>query len=121
MDLNFFESVIEQSNLTHNRKKGRLTAPLSLHSRVYCGLVLSSTFCAPCSVFWAALCAPFFTLCPALCAVFLVACPVSLAACLVSWPASFISCLAESCAHELPSSRASDKPVPAIHRFTLFS
>src|ERR1700747_1294897 len=52
-----FESVLEQSNLIHNRKqKGRLTAPFSFHSRPYCGLVLSSTFCAPCSVFCAALC-----------------------------------------------------------------
>src|ERR1700757_277135 len=69
---------------SQQKSKGRLTAPFSFHSQVYCGMVLSSTFCAPCSVFCAALCVPFFTLWPALWAVFLVACPVSLAACLVS-------------------------------------
>ncbi len=53
-----------------------------------CGVVLSSTFCAPASVFCAVLCTAF-------CVVFLVACPASLAAALVSWPASFT---AEVCA-----------------------
>src|ERR1700733_463419 len=51
------------------------------------GLVLSSTFWAPSSVFWAVLLAAFFV-------PFLVALPAFLAAFLVSRPASLASCLA---------------------------